>query len=402
VTVPDRLQEGIYFRRDEQPPPCFRLLLLNVVAGAKPDAVGRALADVVAVLDGLRAGEPRDLNDLRGQWREEVAAQYGSLRTLVGFGRRLWDERVHDPPLTGHERPAYLAYLAVEGAPFPSLPWDATRAAGEADIGLQLTANNVAAVDCAAVEILKLISDENLPLAAVAYFSGHGRPDRRGWLEFHDGVSNVPRAQRRAVIETAGDPAWMTGGTYMAFLRLGIDLPRWRELPQPVQEVLVGREKLTGSPLIAVERSASGELRPVAATPPGEQPSPSERAEYEDPPQVVDPLIEASHIHRANQNRASGYAAGGLRIFRQGYDFLESIGPAGARLGLNFVSFQRDLATIAHLLHLPGWLGDVNFGGPTSAGPQDPQPPQLISVIAGGLYAAPPRDDPFPGAALFD
>ena len=103
--------------------------------------------------------------------------------------------------------------------------------------------------------------------------------------------------------------------------------------------------------------------------------------------------MEASHIHRVNQNRASPYAPGGLRMFRQGYDFLEHLGPAGPRLGLNFVSFQRSLAILAHVMHLPGWLGDADFGG---------DEPPFTSVLAGGLYAVPPVESPFPGAGLFD
>ena len=128
----------------------------------------------------------------------------------------------------------------------------------------------------------------------------------------------------------------------------------------------------------------------------------AERADYDDPPQTTDPLIEASHTHRANQNRSSPHASAGLRIFRQGYDFLESIEGDGPRLGLNFVSFQSDLAMLQHLLHLPGWLGDANFGGPIDPKPGEPPSPQLISLLAGGFYACPPRGEPFAGVELFD
>lgn len=48
-------------------------------------------------------------------------------------------------------------------------------------------------------------------------------------------------------------------------------------------------------------------------------------------------------MHRANQNRAEPTSSATRRIFRQGYEFLVDIRPAGPRLGLNFVSFQRDL-----------------------------------------------------------
>ena len=76
-------------------------------------------------------------------------------------------------------------------------------------------------------------------------------------------------------------------------------------------------------------------------------------------------------------------------------------GPDGPELGVNFVSFQSDLQTLQHVLHLPGWLADVNFGGPAAPRPGDPPSPRLISLLAGGLYAVPPRGRPFPGADLF-
>ena len=97
-------------------------------------------------------------------------------------------------------------------------------------------------------------------------------------------------------------------------------------------------------------------------------------------------------MHRANQNRGSSDSPAALRIYRQGYDFIDAIGPDGPEVGLNFVSFQSDLQTIAHLMHLPGWLGDANFG--------DGAPP-FVTLLAGGFYAVPPRARPFPGANLF-
>ena len=216
------------------------------------------------------------------------------------------------------------------------------------------------------MEVWKLIEDEGLPLVPVASFEGFGRPDGRGWLEFHDGVTNMASSQRTGAIAAPADPPWMAGGTYMAFLRLRVDLRTWRALDRGDQELVVGRDKLTGSPLVAVRRDARGRARPVAGPPLPRHPTDEQLATRLDPPQTGDPLLEASHVHRANQNRASPEAPAALRIFRQGYDFLDAIGPDGPELGLNFVSFQSDLQTLQHVMHLPGWLADVNFGGPAT------------------------------------
>jgi Dyp-type peroxidase family len=381
-----RLQRGIHFRHGERPPPAFRLVLLNATPGAAATEVGRALGEILAMLERLARGQPRDLPELPPDEAPFSARQFQRLTALVGYGARLFDARVHDPPLTRAPRPDYLAPLAN----FPHLPWTEPGVnRGEGDVALQLTASSGAAVSIAAVEVAKLIADLGLPLEVAATFDGFGRADRRGWLDFHDGISNLEVDQRPAALVAPPDPPWMAGGTYMAFLRLPIDLAAWRALSRSAQELLVGRDKLSGSALVAVERDEQ-ELRPLAG------------GDFVDPPQTTDAVLEASHVHRANQSRASPHAPGAHRIFRQGYDFLEDIGPNGPQLGLNFVSFQRDLATLQHLLHLPGWLGDVNFGGRTD--PERGEPPALafVSLQAGGLYAVAPRARPFAGATLFD
>jgi hypothetical protein len=44
-----RLQDGIYFRRSERPGSCWRLLLLDIVAGTTPPEAGAALASLWAI-----------------------------------------------------------------------------------------------------------------------------------------------------------------------------------------------------------------------------------------------------------------------------------------------------------------------------------------------------------------
>jgi Dyp-type peroxidase family len=337
--VTDRLQPGIYFRAHECPPAAYGLLLLDAASGTRPAQARHAIARIV---------EPQPDVDV-----------------LIGFGRRLFD---HSPPLTHYERPAFLTRLAG----YPLIPWTGENV-GEADMALQVTGPHAAAVNCAAVAVWERIADEGLPLKPASFFTGFGRPDGRGWLGFHDGVSNLPAEQRLAAIEGTADLGWMAGGTYMAFLRFTIDLKLWRCIPRAQQEMIVGRDKMTGRPLGGQDE------------------------DFADPPETTSPEIALSHIHRANRSRVSPGAPSALRMFRQGYDFLESIGPEGPVVGLNFVSFLADLGRFAHLMHLPGWLGDVNFGGePTGSGATT-----LIRLAAGGLYAVPPLGAAFPGAELF-
>ena len=399
-----RLQEGIYLAKGKPPPLAWRVLLLDVRPGTAPAEAGAAVAATMAMLRGLQEGVVRDLQPRPGEQAGEVAS--GSFAALLGYGASLFDRERHDPPLTALPRPHLLTALRRDGDPFPALPWHGgaapSGAAGEADLMLQLTAGSEHAAARAAVEAWKLIADEGLPLIPAGTYSGFQRDDGRSWIGFHDGVTNIEPSQRLASVECRGDPKWNSGGTYLAFLRVAIDLAEWRAIDRAEQEAIVGRDKLSGCPLAAVERTAEGlRPRPTATHPPDASADWRERDAYFNPPETTDPLVEASHIHRANQARGAGGTPAGERIFRQGFEYLEEIGPSGPSLGLNFVSFQSDLRRIHQLLGLSGWLGDVNFGGPSDPADGDPRPPTLLTVRAGGFYALPRREDPFPGAALF-
>lgn len=393
-----QLQEGIFFRPGEMAPPHFRLLLLDVRPGTSAADAGAALREIGDTLRALqRRGEVRDLQPTRvGESAATVPAEGFSM--LLGYGASFFDAARHNPPLTTADRPAYLAPLSAGESALATIPWveGANESVpGEADLCLQFTGVSASGVARPAVELWKLITDRHLPLGIRGSHDGFQRDDGRSWIDFHDGVSNIESSQRLAALAADPDPGWMASGTYMAFLRLRIDLAAWRMLSREAQETIVGRDKLTGCPLERVGHADGALLpRPFAGCTAGD-------AQYRDPPQTSDPLVEASHIHRANQNRAQPTTAASQRIFRQGYDFLESIGPEGPRLGLNFVSFQKDLARLQHVLSQTGWLGDVNFGGPTNPGAGEPEPVVLMRLLAGGLYAVPPRGEPFPGAALF-
>jgi Dyp-type peroxidase family len=398
----DVLQEGIFFRPGERPPPCYRLALVNVRAGTPRDTAAGAVERLWGMLRELeRSGAVRDL---QGRPEEPPApVPSGTFTSLIGFGASLFDPD-RETPLTDRERPPRLYSLRSLREPFATIPWltDAADNRGEADIALQFVGLSEVAVARPVVEAWKLIVDEDLPLEVIASFGGLQRDDRRSWVDFHDGVSNLRSSQRLVAIEAGDEPAWMARGTYMALLRLAVDLPAWRRLTREQQEAVVGRDKLSGNPLERVEVS-DGALRPVLM--PGcsasEDATPEERSRFKDPPDVHDEIVGSAHIHRSNQNRGAPDTPANQRIYRQGYEFFDSIGPEGPVLGLNFVSFQRELDRLLKILETSGWLGDVNFGGRDSASAPEPDPIVLMRLLAGGFYAVPPRAEPFPGAELF-
>jgi deferrochelatase/peroxidase EfeB len=404
-TLAGRLQPGIYIERGVPPPAALRLLFLDVEPGASAADAAAAIGGTMAMLADLQGGRMRELaTENAGDSLATVPA--GSFDVLIGYGASLFARGSGKTVLTSAERPAHLVALRRDGPAFPSLPWDPTAIrdgapSGEADILLQFTGRSEHAVARAAVEVLKLIAEQDLPLSATGSYGGFQRDDGRSWIGFHDGVTNIEPSQRLAAVQCPGDPGWNRGGTFLAFLRIEIDLGIWRRLSRVEQELVVGRDKLSGCPLGSIDRIGDGLLpRPIAAKPPTTDSGWRERDAYFNPPETTDPLLEVSHVHRANQARAAGETPSGERIFRQGYEYLDDIGPDGPRLGLNFISFQRDLECLRQILGLSGWLGDVNFGGRTEPGPGEPEAPPLLALRAGGFYAVPPRGKAFPGADL--
>jgi deferrochelatase/peroxidase EfeB len=266
---------------------------------------------------------------------------------------------------------------------------------------VQVIAATKLAVDRAVVETWKALADRAQPaLELAAFYLGNQRNDHRSWIDFHDGLSNLRSSDRESVIAIGPgtDAAWAVGGTYLAFLRLAVDLAGWRRLGRRDQELAVGRDKLSGCPIVGVDggvpRTESG--CPIAGTQIFQTPNDGPFAE---PPEVADPVVRASHVQRANHHIRPASDSGSRRIFRQGYEFLEwAPDPPGFRAGLNFVSFQDTPARLLKLLTAGDWLGGANFGGDEAA---HPELASLLSVYGAGVYFVAPVVDgePFPGAA---
>ncbi|MGY1829110.1 Dyp-type peroxidase [Geodermatophilus sp. SYSU D01180] len=411
----DQLQEGIYFRSGTSPGHCYRLLLLHVIAGTPAEDARRAVSSLWRMLADLKDGVVEDLRATRPGDPQLTGAAGGGLTVLIGYGARFFSSTLHSPRLTSARRPPALHTLAGppsradQPAPFRQLHWAATLAgnAGEADLAMQFIGDTELVVNRAVVEVRKRIRRpaDPLPLSLVTFFAGFHREDRRSWIDFHDGVNTLTEAERRSamVVRPSSDTPWLDGGTYMTFLKIAVDLDAWQQLDRSEQEVLVGRDKLTGCPVERFDQDDKGRPVPrLIATCPGTATiPPSPPPEYIDPPRPDGRLAQGTHIHRSNLNRGDPGQDANNRVYRQGYEFLD---PATLDIhaGLNFVSFQRTTKFIENILDIPKWMGEVNFGGPAEPEPSDPRPIELMSLLAGGFYAVPPQGDPFPGADLFD
>lgn len=405
------LQQGIYHGPGRRPPAHFALVFLRAAPEANAVSVDAALREVTAMLRELAAG---NVSELPGH-----PVPGGNMEFLLGFGPKSFgiaDTKVPCPAALG-PRFRFRSPRPTGGGPLligAGLPYAADTVHNDAteEFCLQITANTQLAVSRAVVELWKLLSDERTEdtrmatLEIAGIHTGFQREDGRSWIGFHDGVSNLDSRDREQAItiadSEAGEDAWTVGGTYVVFLRLAVDLNQWHHLPRVQQELLVGREKLTGAPLIA--RGPDGQPVsapgcPVAGT--AEVLQAGNEACLEPGP-TDDPVLLASHVRRANLAGTSDPDQGGsLRVFRQGYEFFEPVAAApGFRVGLNFVSFQDSPDRLLRVLTQRGWLGGVNFGGqPGQEGPAA----RLLTVRAAGTYLVPPVREtaPYPGAEVF-
>jgi deferrochelatase/peroxidase EfeB len=405
--VPE-LQDGIAYSKGKRPGAFFAIVFLQVAPECPAQRAGALLGALWSMYEGLKAGRVPDLDPV------VVPHDDDRLQVLVGYGPNAFAlDGIAQPEPAGFDG---NLFRSPQGRGGPLLPGAGLQYAD--DVGanpatehvcIQLTAQRKLAVDRAVVETWKLLLDRVdprtgiAPLSITAFYLGFQRSDRRSWIDFHDGLSNLHAGDRARVIAVKpvnSDEAWCLGGTYLAFIRIAVDLPAWRRLSRRQQELLVGRDKLTGCPLTRIGQDGSLATNPgcpVRGTEIWETPN---DADFAEPPSAVGGAVALSHVQRANHHDRRIDAPKSGRIFRQGYEFLEWQQSApGFRLGLNFVSFQDTPARLVQILGTEGWLGGVNFGGDPDAQPAGIE--SLLSVYAAGIYFVPPKAQPFPGASAF-
>jgi deferrochelatase/peroxidase EfeB len=403
------LQEGIYHAPGARPGRAFAIFFLQAAPGADAATVGGALRRLWNVWRGLTRGTVADL--------PEHPVPANALTVLIGYGQKTFAlagarRTVPAALLTGSFRsPQPMGGGRVVVGSGLSYSSDVRQNPATEEIAVQVVAETQLAVNRVIVETWKVTHDHTDPatdvaaLTMTAFYQGFQRDDGRSWIDFHDGVSNLHSNERVGVItiKPVGDDGqdWLVGGTYLAFLRLSVDLPHWRGIDRDAQELLVGRDKLTGAPLSTAGVGGPVTVAgcPVAGT--TEVIEPGNEA-FHEPPDVTDPVVDLSHVQRANHHAKPASDATSLRIFRQGYEFLEPHGAApGFRAGLNFVSFQDTPDRVVRILRQPTWLGGTNFGGDPVA--DSAAAAALLSVQAGGTYVVPPTDptEPYPGAGIF-
>lgn len=407
-----KLQEGIYHAPGVRPGKFFNILFLRAASGQNARQVGEAFAQLWQMYQELKSGKVRDLPG------QQVPS--GDLTVLVGYGantfklsevRRTLPSHLRDFGLFRSPLPAgggsFLIGSGLKYAP------DVKINSATEEIAVQFIAETQLAVDRAIVETWKVLSGmtdpttESAPLLITGFYSGSQRDDKRSWIDFHDGISNMKSSEREGAITIKPNPLseekWIEGGTFLAFVRLGIDLGIWQALERGQQELLVGRDKLTGCPIESLDSQNNLTVR--TGCPFTGQASDFSNRDFEgfkEPPNVNELSLKQSHVQRANQHVTPVSDRNSLRVFRQGYEFLEPTDSTpGFRTGLNFVSFQDTPERLFRILKQDKWLGRTNFGGD----PDNllPGMDRFLTVRAGGIFLVPAvvEGELFPGSSIF-
>jgi deferrochelatase/peroxidase EfeB len=241
------LPRGIYWDHGATPPRCYGIAFLRADQSAEASQIHAALSALAMLWDRLRNGETPTLSGAK--------VPSSAFEWLLGFGKKAFGiygslhpvPRALRPPNTFNSIDPMGGGVAVDGTGLNFAPGIVQNLATE-EFCVQFTADTPLAVARALVEtslMLESLRDQMTGRASLLMstsFTGFNREDHRSWIDFHDGVSNLRSGdERRSVIETKaqglskGDK-WLVGGTFMAFIRLRVDIRTWRKLDMNGQE----------------------------------------------------------------------------------------------------------------------------------------------------------------------
>jgi Dyp-type peroxidase family len=407
-----RLQQGIYYSHLEYPRNSFSIIFLTARPPFDSKKIRETLTRLWNVYKKLKDGIVPDLDTaIKNPHR-------GNLSVLMGYGPRMFeiDGLNKNKPTQLNDE---FLFQDVKLGGDPILPGVglgyaddiSSNDTAKAHFVFQFIGDTQLATNRPIVETWKLLrkidmEGSSASMVMKSFSVGFNRPDGRGWLGFHDGVSNLRSTERLRNIQIdkqslRPEDLWTLAGTYMVFLKIAVDLDIWESIPVADQERIVGREKTTGCPLVRVDNRGNNVFLggcPVVGTREIIEKGNERFREYDprhafrttNPP--ADSEAHNSHVGRMIKAQA--------RIFRQGFEFLEPINNYPYfRVGLNFVSFQRSSEkVIAIIKH---GFGRVNFAGDPLkriAGAD-----RLLSVRAAGLFLIPPfsAGEEFPGEVAF-
>jgi len=197
---------------------------------------------------------------------------------------------------------------------------------------------------------LQLIKKENNDKELILiskYYLGHKPDDRRNWFGFLDGISNINKKQRKDVIFIKKSKRGETElGTYMVFSRIEFNLEKWGNLSKNEQEVLIGRDKITGCPIIGFDKVTKRILKDPRCPIPG---TTSVLDHGNEVFREISPLVFANYLfpngyEQLKDSHIITSRTNTYKIFRQSFEFFEpSEDKRTFQVGFNFISFQNNV-----------------------------------------------------------
>ena len=409
-----QLQEGIHWQAGSKPRSYYKLIILKPSIDLSTSRLYFHLRQIWLLCQSLKNGVIPSLG-------ANYPVDPESLQVLIGYGHKFFERSDLAQPtpegmaqINRFPQPNETSERSI--LPGSGIVYDPDVKYNDADeeIALQLLADSPLAVHRVQVEInkyLQAMREESIPdylqLTIAKAFDGFGRRDKRNWIDFHDGISNLRKGEeRRQVVaikpDNAGGQDWTLNGSYMVFMRLQVNLEIWQQIPQNDQEILVGRTKQSGCPLTGVDSMGTALPDPRCPVNGSKEVIEPRNEQFREPSSVVPDLIKISHVQRANHHRAPVFKPDSRRIYRQGFEFLEEEEISDVtKIGLNFVSFQDDPDRTLFILTHPDWLGNLSFGGDPNS--QGNGLDRLVTARAAGTFFVPPvhGNSPFPGAEMF-
>jgi dye decolorizing peroxidase len=285
------------------------LMAFDLKPGTTVEHVRTLMREWTSIAATTMAGEPLAVND--------DAMAYGrgpgALTVTFGVGASLLKK-------LGHEVPEALTPLST----FLGDSIDAS--ASDGDLVVLVAAND----GLVAVHALRAMQRSAAAYATQRWqINGFGeasgvmpspKATPRNLMGQLDGTGNpVPGTaafDQTVYVPAKGGPAWMRGGSYLVYRRIRMLLDSWDTLGRAQQEAVIGRDKVTGSPL-------SGGTEFTA--PDYEKFGPSGSL-------MIPP---GSHIRQASAQFNSG-----ATIYRRPFSYYN-----GSEAGLLFLAFQRDPAS---------------------------------------------------------
>lgn len=420
-----RIQQGIYYDKISEfknlGNHSYAIIFLRVSGDIHARQVSCSLKKLWHMYELLKKGKLTDLRD--------SIVPNGGLSVLIGYGPEIFKIRgVKKKAPKDFEAsqflPANSKKAILEGSGINYVDGTCVNLGISEHIAIQFVSETQLASNRAIVETSKHLShlhDSNGCLQLTKFYTGFQRDDGRSWLGFHDELSNMRNAKERKDAisidrqynQLIPEDFWTVGGTYMSFLRTEIDLGIWQKIGRKDQELIVGRDKLTGRPLVGIDKRGNpltaGKFRKIGSAEKYD-PKYHDHPDYFKRPEVSNKvrsrlditasmgILSQSHIGRTrHMGEIRSKDPTSRRIFRQSFEFIESCTDKRKtiKVGLNFVSFQNDPRRLFFILSDPRWLGNSNFGGSPNFSNN------LLSVKASGMFFAPPVESSFPGYSIF-